>query len=195
MFPLVLVLVLLGGLGCGRSTGQATHVATANPGPAQIAAPNGASPTKALPRLPTCPPGGLLPLQARSPGTGHHKVTLSWNAGAFTDAAREAVGYCLYRSEKRHAAKQNATCTQCERVNAVPIASISCVDDLVEDSATYYYVVTAINSHGQLSSSSNEVIVPIRSPNEGSSISGNPPPLCRVTPASGSNAGNTLPSR
>lgn len=90
--------------------------------------------------LPRCPPAGVPALQP-SPQTGHHKVTLSWKASSpSSDPDRIAVGYCLYRSGKQNAAKQNPTCSNCELINPIPIAGTSCVDDLVKDSATYYYV-------------------------------------------------------
>ena len=111
--------------------------------------------------LPPCPPAGLAMLQASSQ-TGHHKVILSWNASAPSPAPdSKAVGYCLYRSKTEHAAKQNPTCGNCEQINSTPIVGIGCVDDLVQDSATYYYVATAINAKGNISVSSNETIAQI----------------------------------
>ena len=53
--------------------------------------------------------------------------------------------------------KQNSTCSDCEQINAQAIADTRCVDNLVEDGTTYYYVVTAINAKGKISSSSNEI--------------------------------------
>jgi hypothetical protein len=108
------------------------------------------------PPLPLCPPAGIQPLQP-SQNTGHHKVTLWWNANAPSlDSGRNAVGYCLYRSQTKRAAKRNPRCVECEQINRMPIVGVGCVDDLVVDSATYYYVVTAINANGDISSSSNE---------------------------------------
>jgi hypothetical protein len=119
-----------------------------------------ASTTTSL-NLPVCPPAGVQPLQPSS-RTGHHKVVLSWNASAFSsDPERKAVGYCLYRSNKQHAAKNNPTCVDCERINSTPIAGTRCVDDLVLDSATYYYAVTAINANGKISSAERETAAAI----------------------------------
>jgi len=137
------------------------------------------------PRLPPCPPAGIQPLQP-SQQTGHHKVTLWWNANAPSlDPTRNAVGYCLYRSQKKKAAKSNPQCVACEQINRTPIVGVGCVDDLVVDSATYYYVVTAINANGDISSSSNET--PARIPSnekpEGPASKGSYP-LCRATVAS-----------
>jgi hypothetical protein len=108
-------------------------------------------------------------------------VTLSWNASVSpSNPESGAVGYCLYRSKKQSAAHKNPTCATCEQVNAVPVASLSCIDNLVEDGVTYYYVVTAINSSSRISSASNEVKVPVRRDHEKKSASGNSPPLCRI---------------
>lgn len=183
----ILVLLVLGSLGIACSGAQVSYVAAANSRVPEIAAPKGnVSPTKVSTVLPLCPPGGVVPLQS-SPDTGHHKVTLSWNGSAISSSqSGDAVGYCLYRSKKPHAAKKNPTCTLCERVNAVPVASLSCVDDLVEDSTTYYYVVTAINPTSRISSSSNEIAAPVPSARQANSEpAGSPaPPLCRVPPGS-----------
>lgn len=128
-----------------------------------------------------CPPAGMTPLQMGAPGTGHHKVTLTWNASAPSkDSDDAAVGYCLYRSKVRQAAKKNPGCNDCEQVNRVPIPSTGCIDDLVEDSRQYYYVVAAINSKGILSSASNEIPVTIPPRH---SVKPFPPsqlPLCRA---------------
>jgi hypothetical protein len=98
----------------------------------------------------------MVPLTPSS-HTDHHKVTLSWNASVPSAAFEsKAVGYCLYRSKTAKAAKQNPICGSCERINSNPIIGTGCVDDLVEDGAEYYYVVTAINASGKISASSNE---------------------------------------
>ena len=120
-----------------------------------------ASPAAGSPSFPACPPAGAQPLQP-SAQTGHHKVVLSWNANALSpDPEVQTVGYCLYRSRKRHSAKNNPTCNDCEQINQAPIVGTGCVDDLVLDSATYYYVVTAINAKGKISSAASETVVAI----------------------------------
>lgn len=103
--------------------------------------------------LPFCPPGGAGELRP-SDTTGHHRVILSWNPAL--PVKDSPVGYCLYRSRKKGAAKKNAVCKDCELVNRVPVVDTSCVDDLVQDGAEYYYVVVAITNSGNASSSSNE---------------------------------------
>jgi hypothetical protein len=113
------------------------------------------------PVLPPCPPAGLPALQPDSQ-TGHHTVILSWDAsvpGPGLDS--KVVGYCLYRSRKQNAAKRNPICSDCEQINPMPVVGTGCVDDLVLDGASYYYVVTAINANKRISSSSNETPAPI----------------------------------
>jgi fibronectin type 3 domain-containing protein len=94
------------------------------------------------------------------------------------------VGYCLYRSKKKNAEKQNSTCSDCEQINSQPIIETRCLDNLVEDGTTYYYVVTSTNAKGKISSSSNEIPVqvplntdPLKSDSPGSY------PLCRTAKA------------
>jgi hypothetical protein len=113
------------------------------------------------PSLPACPPAGVQRLQPSSQ-TGNHRVVLSWNANASSpDPEVKTVGYCLYRSSKQHAAKNNPTCNDCEQINPTPIVGTGCVDDLVLDSATYYYAVTAINAKGKISAAISEALAPI----------------------------------
>lgn len=114
------------------------------------------------PPLPACPVQGVATLQASATKPGHHKVTLSWKASApSVKPEAKAVGYCLYRSKSRSSVTQYLTkqirkCANCELVNATAFDGTTCVDDLVQDGATYYYVVTAVNVHGNPSSPSNE---------------------------------------
>lgn len=103
--------------------------------------------------LPFCPQAGAEALKP-SDSTGHHKVILSWKATPPPKGS--PVGYCIYRSKAKGAAEKNATCSNCEQVNRVPVIDTSCVDDLVEDGAAYFYVVTAIINTGKSSTPSNE---------------------------------------
>jgi hypothetical protein len=115
--------------------------------------------------------------------TGHHKVTLTWNASIpSSNVESQAVGYCLYRSKTPNAAKQNPRCGNCEQINSIPIAGTGCVDDLVEDGAAYYYVVTAINANRKISSSSNETPaqIPLSKQASTSGLAGSYP-RCRAT--------------
>jgi hypothetical protein len=130
-----------------------------------------------------CPQGGLAALLP-SAATGHHDVFLKWNASQrSTDPDRNAVGYCVYRSQVRSEVQKDPTCRLCERVNVTPLENTSCVDNLVKDGETYYYVATAINRNQRLSVTSNEVEVPITSKKQ--KAVGNPPPgeypACRAS--------------
>ena len=135
---------------------------------------------------PACPAAGIAPLKRSQPGTGDHRVILVWNASApSSNPDSTAVGYCLYRSQKKKVAKKNPTCSECEQINSIPVVGTTCVDDLVQDGATYFYVATAISRSGQLSSSSNEITVLIpRSRQSAALPSAASPPFCRGGQAS-----------
>jgi hypothetical protein len=137
------------------------------------------------PGSPTCPPAGLPALQPSPQNPGHHRVVLSWNANPPSpDPAIKAVGYCLYRSKTPLAAKQNPRCANCEQINSMPIIGTGCVDNIVEDGAAYYYVVTAINAAGKISSSSNETPAPIPNTKAAAgSVPASSYPSCRATTA------------
>jgi len=137
------------------------------------------------PHTPLCPPAGSSSLKP-SAATGHHRVVLTWNASAPSARPEDnAVGYCLYRSRTKGAAKANATCGGCEQINPVPVSGTGCVDDLVQDSTLYYYVVTAITADERRSSSSNEIPVPIPAGNQPPKTNpALPLPLCRLAPGS-----------
>jgi hypothetical protein len=139
----------------------------------------GTRPAASHPRPPVCPPAGLATLQPSPQITGHHNVTLSWNASPSVNSENQTVGYCIYRSKKRDAAKHNPTCNDCEQVNLTAIAGTQCIDDLVEDGATYYYVVTAINARGKPTSPSNETPAQIPPNKESSSLPKPSFPSCR----------------
>lgn len=131
--------------------------------------------------LPMCPPAGIAPLQAGTPGTGDHRVTLTWNASAASkDPNSAVVGYCLYRSKIKHAAKKNPICTSCEQINRVPISAVGCVDDVVLDGTKYYYVVTAIDGKSTSSAPSNEIPVSIPPAHSVRPLPPSALPLCRV---------------
>lgn len=136
----------------------------------------------AEPKLRPCPPAGGPALQPSSQ-TGHHKVTLTWNASSpSADPARKAVGYCLYRSTTQNVAKLEPKCPDCEQINKTPIVGTGCVDDLVKDGATYYYVAMAINAGGTTSSSSNEAPAQIPPTKESNgSVPVGSYPLCRAS--------------
>jgi hypothetical protein len=139
--------------------------------------------TKPVPPPPVCPSAGVTPLQPGAPGTGHHKVTLTWNASAPRTSSGSAVaGYCLYRSliQYRQELKQDPRCKHCEQINKVPVATTGCVDDFVVDEAKYYYVVTAIDANSNWSVPSNDVFVPIPSARSVKPSQPTALPLCRA---------------
>ena len=183
--PIILLAVLISAFMSPRhAAAQSTTRVTAKAGSRE---PSSDSEVSQMPptKLPLCPEAGV-PVLHSSKVTGHHRVTLTWKASAPSPhQISNPVGYCLYRS-KRHGlpkmamAIPNVRCGGCEQVNRVPIASIGCTDDLVEDNTTYYYVVTAISRSGLTSSSSNESIVevPGRKPNADVS---NAYPSCRAS--------------
>lgn len=123
-----------------------------------------------------CPPAGSHPAASIK---GHHKVTLTWNASP----GGNIEGYCLYRGPKKHVEKNKKpetpfTCAGCEQINVIPVVPTGCVDDLVKDGATYYYVATALDDHQVLSPASNEVRAEIRGPASSHSHA-SPYGLCR----------------
>ena len=108
-------------------------------------------------------------------------MTLTWNASApSVSPAAKTVGYCLYRSKKHDVARKDPQCNFCEQVNSRAIAGTGCVDDLVENGETYYYVVKAINAGKETSLYSNEATARIP-PKKGSARSdADSYPLCRT---------------
>jgi hypothetical protein len=131
-------------------------------------------------RTPNCPPGGSAMLQPSAPDTGHHRVVLTWDASKSSPIAEDdAIGYCIYRSKKKGVARKNPNCNDCEQVNVIPVKATRCIDDLVQDRVTYYYVVAAINRQGVVSSSSNEILVSIPPGQRHASTSESSYPFCR----------------
>jgi hypothetical protein len=180
MFLRLLVLLVAVGLEAGIATAQTVMASSVNP----PLAPTLATKPKAQSKLalPQCPPAGLLPPQSSS-ATGHHKVILSWNASSPSPKAPSLpAGYCLYRSVTKDAPLKNPTCQQCQLVNPVAVVGTSCIDDLVADRTTYYYVVTAVDAHGNPSSGSNQASAVIVDQPPPSGAGNSPtPPACRAS--------------
>ena len=88
-----------------------------------------------------------LPRRGSAPPVPPHRVTLSWNASTTAGAV-----YNVYRRGTSGIVK----------LNSVPIAGTSYVDDTVQAGETYYYVAKAVK--GTESLPSNEVRVTIPSP-------------------------------
>jgi hypothetical protein len=142
--------------------------------------------TAPTPALPPCPSAPISMLQASAPGTGHHKVFLTWNASTSSGKSGvNTIGYCLYRSQQKGNAKRFPKCPDCEQVNLRPVMSVRCVDDLVKDHTTYYYVAIAINSGNGISSPTDEAIaqVPVAGPKNAAPPDAASYPACRA-PAS-----------
>jgi hypothetical protein len=146
-----------------QTAGECSRAPTLSAGPQTIEASNAKASTSAIKTSsPLCPAAGSPMLLHSAPGVGHHRVVLSWSGAAPSPRPQDsAVGYCLYRSTKKHAAEKNATCPDCEQVNGIPMTAVGCVDDVVKDGTTYYYVVAAINPEGQLSLPSKEIVAAI----------------------------------
>ena len=173
------ILLMVGG--CNRPSGSRVSLEAFEPHREKAAPVAAAAPVPL-----TCPPAGSPMLQPSAFSTGHHKVVLTWNASAPSPHPEDnAAGYCLYRSTKKNAAKNNATCKDCEQINTVPVVGTGCVDDLVQDGAVYYYVATAISAGRKLSVSSNETPAPIPASKQSASpTSPNSYPFCRGSASS-----------
>ena len=138
------------------------------------------------PVLPPCPSAPYPVLKMSTPGVGHHRVFLSWDASSSSIGSVGAhIAYCLYRSQKKGAAKISATCPDCEQVTVDPIRSTRCVDNVVRDQTTYYYVAVAITSMGRTSSPTQEAIakVPVAGRTNAAPADATAYPACRA-PAS-----------
>jgi len=182
-FVWVLVLIVVSVFQTTGAVGQVGPGSSANTRSAKTPKGKRTLPAAAGPKLPPCPPADLPTLQPSPEKTGHHKVTLSWNASApSANSESNAVGYCLYRRKKQDAAKQSDKCSDCEQINSTPVAGTACVDDLVEDGATYSYVVIAVSAKGRPSSLSNEASAQIPPTKESaSSVPMGSYPRCRGT--------------
>jgi len=130
------------------------------------------------PQLPDC---DTSPNKAESSmKTGHHRVVLTWNASSSSNGpGDQSVGYCIYRSRNIDiTAKDLDHCNSCTRLNRRPVIGTGCVDDHVEDGATYYYVTSSIRGGSKVGRFSNQTTaaIPANSPPKSSD---NPYPLCR----------------
>jgi hypothetical protein len=187
----VIVLVIGGVFQSIAVIGQVSPGSSANTQSTETAKGKRTLSAAAEPRLPACPAAGLPTLLPSPQITGQHKLTLTWNASApSVNSESKAVGYCLYRSRtqnaaKRYVARQISKCSDCEQVNSIALAGTGCVDELVQDGAIYYYVVTAVNAKGEPSPPSNETPAQIP-PNKqsASSPSVGSYPFCRATTGS-----------
>jgi|HubBroStandDraft_6_1064221.scaffolds.fasta_scaffold02025_9 hypothetical protein len=139
---------------------------------------------------PVCPAAGL-PSPQPSPSISSHKVILTWKASPASKGYTLPVGYCVYRSTAQDAVKKNPTCKQCQGINPAPVVGTTCIDDLVQDQATYYYVVTAVDSNGIPSLPSNQASALIAADQiaPGSPVS--TAPVCRGSSPTSTNSSST----
>jgi|SRR5581483_4842841 len=99
----------------------------------------------------------LVSVGCASCGVGHsnsitprqHSVSLSWNASASSN-----VQYNVYRGTQ-HLGPYGT------KVNSAPLSSTRFTDSMVQNGATYYYVVTAVDQKFVESDYSNETNVDI----------------------------------
>jgi hypothetical protein len=121
-----------------------------------------------------CPTLGSSLVQEPLPANAGHRVILSWKASAAPNAKHgAAVGYCIYRGESRRDQFPKL-------VNATPFPGTRCMDDWVENSGKYTYVVRGISVRRSESGPSNVISVVIPSSKPGnSSTSAISAPLCR----------------
>jgi hypothetical protein len=150
-----IVLWVILALSSCRSNSQ-SHRELAAPVPQEIVA------GERKPILRHCPDAPYRKIQANDPATGHHRVFLTWNASTSTTKSDpNAFGYCLYRTQTPGKAKDCPTkYPKCEQVNVLPVRGTRCVDELVKDSTTYYYVAIAISSNDK-SNTSEEAIADV----------------------------------
>jgi hypothetical protein len=101
--------------------------------------------------------------QANDPSVGHHKIFLKWNpSSSASQFGPNGLAYCLYRTQAAGTAKNCPTkYAKCEQVNVEPVRGTRCVDDLVKDTTTYYYVALAITSANGKSTTSEEAIAQV----------------------------------
>ena len=125
-----------------------------------------------------CPMLGSSLVQEPLPANAGHRVILSWKASAPPNAKHgAAVGYCVYRGE-------GARDRFPRLVNTTPFPGTRCMDDRVENSGKYTYVVRGISVRRSESGPSNVISVVIPSSKPGnSSTSAISAPLCRLPTA------------
>jgi hypothetical protein len=171
-FAFVVILagaLLTAGISCRgtQSPASSPQLATDSREPST---PPSSSPSSSL----VCPMRGSSLVQEPLPANAGHRVILSWKASAPPNAKYgAAVGYCIYRGEGRRDPFPKL-------VNSTPFPGTRCMDDWVENSGKYTYMVRAINVRRVESGPSNVISVVIPSSKPGnSSASAISAPLCR----------------
>ena len=178
VFAFAFVLILAGALltactSCrfAQDPASSPQVSTASKQPSPPPSP---SPNSSL----VCPTLGSSLVQEPLPANVGHRVVLSWKASAAPNAKHgAAVGYCIYRGESRRDQLPKL-------VNSIPFPGTHCMDDWVENSGKYTYVVRAISVRRVESGPSNVISVVIPSSKQSnSSASAISAPLCRLLTA------------
>ena len=150
------LLLLVSALGTVDAVGQVNSGASANLPSAGTTKGGGTHAATEQNTPPGCVPIETQTREASPSGTRHHKVILSWIASPKSSEKSKPVGYCLYRSIGKIEADQKLTCGTYEKVNASAFSGTSCYDNVVDDGATYCYVVKAVDGEGNHSSPSKE---------------------------------------
>lgn len=174
----VLVLILAGGVltACISCRGAQNPASSAQVSTAGRHPPTPPSPASSNSLV--CPTRGssLVP-EPLSANVGH-RVILSWKSSAPPNAKHgAAVGYCIYRGEGKRDQFPKL-------INSSPFPGTRCMDDWVENSGKYTYVVRAISVRRVESGPSNVISVVIPSSKAGdASASTTAAPLCRLPTA------------
>ena len=165
--------------GCQHET--ASHRELAAPVPQKTVA------AERKPMLPHCPDAPHPLLHAEDPATSHHRVFLKWDASTSSNGYNsKELGYCLYRTQEPGRAKGcPKKYSKCEQVNIVPLSGTRCVDALVKDNSTYYYVAITITSTDTSTTSEEAIaIVPAAGKQNPLPPNADSYPACRVPVAS-----------
>jgi hypothetical protein len=113
-------------------------------------------------------------VQEPLPANAGHRVILAWKASAPANAKHgAAIGYCIYRGNGAHDPAP-------QLMNSIPFPGTRCMDDWVENSGKYTYIVRAISVRRVESDPSNvvSVVIPATKQSNSSAISASAP-LCR----------------
>jgi hypothetical protein len=174
VFSFAFVVILAGALLTAYTSCRVTQSPASSP---QVPTANKQAPAPPSPSSSSslvCPMLGSSLVQEPLPANVGHRVILSWKASAPPNAKYgAAIGYCIYRGE-------GARDRFPKLVNTIPFPGTRCMDDWVENSGKYTYVVRAISVRRVESGPSNVISVVIPSSKQGnSSASAISAPLCR----------------
>ncbi|MCC6748175.1 MAG: IPT/TIG domain-containing protein [Deltaproteobacteria bacterium] len=143
---------------------SATVPAGAVTGPISVSTLRGTFTTKANFTVAQAPEAPETPIAIAVNAT---QVNLSWGP------VKEATGYNLYRSET-----PGVALTQANRITAAPVPSSPYADKGLTTGTAYYYVITAVNAHGESRASKEVSAVPTLPPPA-------PPAIASFSPTNG----------